>query len=564
MNGAKKILWFLVTLVCVVVVSRFYLGDSFPYTHDGENHLARFANYKLAVREMQIPPRIAPVLHNHFGYPVFNYNYPLANIVSLPFSFLKISYQTTFALIVIVSLFGGAVGILKLVQQFTKVFGAQLCATVFWSTSPFIVSTLAFRGNIGEVVAYSLLPWMFYLLHWLKKPHSVLELGLAAALGTAFLLSHNITVVFALPLLAIYAALLFRTEKEAWMRAAIVAAVSVGASLWFWVPAVLEMDAVVVGSSQNQYAYAQHFVSIPQLLAAPLTFGYSFPGGVDSLGLKIGFLALFLYLVALYKLFFVVYNRKKTGFSTQTTLLLFYAVAAAVSFGLQLPSSSWLWETVPFLRFMQFPWRWSLFLFTFFTPLVAIAVTRLPKLLQYLVGISFILYLVSILRLQPVDTFTKTNIDYEHFTQTTSTQNENMATGFTFSDIGSWKPEASVLEENSTATIETVRWKGTHRIYTVEANTALTIVEPTMYFPGWETRIQNTTEADLGQWNHVQYTDSPEIGGRVAFRIEEPGSYRVESRFTQNTPARLVGNGVTLLTLVGGIGALLMYKKRRV
>ncbi len=80
-----------------------YLNDKFPYTHDGENHLARFANYKLAVKQGQIPPRFAPNLVNRYGYPVFNYNYPLANLASLPLSLFKLNYELSFKIIALAS-----------------------------------------------------------------------------------------------------------------------------------------------------------------------------------------------------------------------------------------------------------------------------------------------------------------------------------------------------------------------------------------------------------------------------------------------------------------------------
>src|SRR5258708_2749738 len=92
----QHVVWILLIFFLSLFITRIYFHSGFPYTHDGENHLARFANYALAIREIQFPPRFAPNLFNHYGYPVFNFNYPLANILSLPFTFARFNYELTF------------------------------------------------------------------------------------------------------------------------------------------------------------------------------------------------------------------------------------------------------------------------------------------------------------------------------------------------------------------------------------------------------------------------------------------------------------------------------------
>ena len=55
-----------------------------PFTHDGQLHLTRMAQYYLSIKEGQIPPRLAGQLNNSYGYPVFNFNYPLPDILAYP------------------------------------------------------------------------------------------------------------------------------------------------------------------------------------------------------------------------------------------------------------------------------------------------------------------------------------------------------------------------------------------------------------------------------------------------------------------------------------------------
>jgi hypothetical protein len=47
----------------------------------------------------------------------------------------------------------------------------------------------------------------------------------------------------------------------------------------------------------------------------------------------------------------------------------------------------------------------------------------------------------------------------------------------------------------------------------------------------------------------VEYQHSPAIAGRIAFSLPA-GEYQVTTRFTQNTPARLAGNTISLITIL--------------
>ena len=167
---------------------------------------------------------------------------------------------------------------------------------------------------------------------------------------------------------------------------------------------------------------------------------------------------------------------------------------------------------------------------------------KIPKpFLTILVVVTFSQLLV-ILHARPADRFHKTNEDYQAFTMTTSTQNENLPRTFEYMNIADWKPSPSVL--TGEANIEVVNWRGSSRSYTLDVTEKSIITEPTMNFAGWETTIENQSEKQT-----ITYTNSEEIAGRIAYEIE-PGQYTVSSRFTQHTWPRLVGNSVTLATVL--------------
>ncbi len=174
-----------ISAVLVLVITRFYWTHyGVPYTHDGENHLARFANYKVALKEGQLPPRFAPNLLNHYGYPVFNYNYPLANLLSVPFSVLKIHYEVTFKVLVFFSLLLGSIGVIRWLTYYSNNKLPILAGLIAYLSGPPLISTLLFRGSIGEIMAYALWPWLFVSVNSATKK-------LSPKLFLFFIISRN-------------------------------------------------------------------------------------------------------------------------------------------------------------------------------------------------------------------------------------------------------------------------------------------------------------------------------------------------------------------------------------
>ncbi|MDA1079238.1 MAG: 6-pyruvoyl-tetrahydropterin synthase-related protein [bacterium] len=521
----------LLILVCSAFIALFhlYFSSSFPYTHDGENHLARFANYKIALREGQFPPRFAPNLLNHYGYPVFNFNYPLANILSLPFSILGVSYELTFKILVVASVMFGSIGVWQLSKVFKATVPTQVLATIFWLLQPYLVSTIYFRGNIGEVFALSLLPWLLKI----SLTDSRKERMFAIVIFTAFLLSHNISAVLGTGMFLLISFMQSHRSRKLLLRHLAVFGWAVALSFWFWLPAVAEMSYTVVSETSLVSTYFEHFVSLQQLLWSPLGFGFSYPGDVDSLSFSLGLPIL----VVLFGATIFCIGRQKQGVNS---ILLLLALAWTTALG-QLWMSESLWSAVPAASFIQFPWRLSLFTGALLIPGL-IFVVQQSRLMQRLLMVVLTVQVISISRLSPVDFFHKTNLDYDVFSQSTSTQNENRTRQFSYTQIGDWQPAPMLLNPES-GNVAVHSWNGSSRKYSLTLSIETIVIEPTMYFPGWETTVeQNGTAAK------VEYLQSEEIAGRIAYRLPA-GEYQVSTRFTQNTPARLVGNTVSLLAL---------------
>jgi hypothetical protein len=545
----SNILILLVLTGLTVLVCKLYFRPGFPYTHDGENHLARFANYKVALKEGQFPPRFAPNLMNHYGYPVFNYNYPLANIVSLPFSFLKLNYQLTFKLLATFSFIGSLLGTwwwlhkLNITRTLSIIVGLTASAT-----APFVVSMFYHRGNIGEIIVWGILPWLFALLTSPSQIKNRLLAVTAIGLWWGFFLSHNVTVLFATPLLLGYL-LMQQPSKKVLLNNGALFLLGLAGSLWFWLPAILEKSAIILDNANLSVGFADHFVSWHQLLFSPFSFGFSKAGSLDSLSLGVGLAAIFGVVLMLLS------GIKKLATTRNYTVVqidrrwLFITATACACIIFQLAISEPVWNILPLVRFIQFPWRLSLFFSIFSAVLLAQVFTEANKVMKGLFIGLLLIQIVMISKAKPVDYFSRQIIDYDLFAQSTTTLNENLPKTFTYESFSAtWQPQPTTQPASD---VVVSHWTGSQRRYQLTTTQPTLVIEPTMAFLGWQTTLKNL---NTNSEQPVEYVNDTMVGGRIAYQLD-PGSYEVTTIFTQNTPARLLGNSISIIS----IGVVLIW-----
>ncbi len=549
--------WLVLLVILTVMVTQTYWRSDFPYTHDGQNHLARFANYELAVREGQVPPRWAPNLMNRYGYPVFNYNYPLANILSLPLSFLGVPYELSFKLQVVLAVGWGISSVMVWLFFVTKHKLASWLGAISYATNPYLVNVLVIRGNIGELWAWSLWPTLLALveLHaqeqtllnqhskqrWWVVVRSLGIYGMTGAVWVAALLAHNIMALLIVPSVTMYAAWRLGRNWRKQLCWFLTMAWAMAASLWFWLPAVAEKSMVVLDGASLSKMYQQHFPTLSQLLSSPLRFGFSFPGDVDSLSFAIGAPAIVMLWVVLGWAALWRRRGEQLPWSLRHwSWLMVGVLLLAIIF--QLSLSAPIWSVIPMIRFIQFPWRLGIVVSLATAALIAGWWETMPKIARRMVVLAVGLQLLWATQLHPVGYFHFADEEYRSFSQSTSTANENLPPTFTYLLLGDWAPTPHILHGAAEATVQ--EWRGSLRHYILSVSEPSTVVEQTMVYPGWETTL---TSPD-GQVVRAEYVNSDEIAGRLAYQVQ-PGMYRVTSQFTQHTWARQWGNTISGLAL---------------
>ncbi|MDZ4228935.1 MAG: hypothetical protein U1C50_01630 [Patescibacteria group bacterium] len=513
-----------------LVILRGFLRVGFPQTHDGDMHLARLANLNLAFHDHHFPFRWARNLNHEFGLPIFNFYYYLLELVAFIPMKLGFSIEHSLKLVTVLSYLGAAVVLFIWLKPKFGRFSAA-AAGIFSLTAIYPLAVILIRGSLGESLAYFLLVLNFYLLErFIRRPGRLTYLLAVGGLA-AFLLSHNITVVFGLPLLALFAFLKGR------FRAGLVFITSIGLSLFFWLPLLLERQFTYFNSIVDASELFKHFPTLTQLIYMPWGFGISAPGTADTMSFTLGPIHWLIILLA--------FIGAKKGF--------FHWAFIGFVF-LALPISAWFWRLFPVLSFVQFPWRLVLFLALLGSYLAAVAAKAYRKLTAVLLAGAIIFTVVTV---YDQGHFNWPDAFYFHYPFTTTTQLEAMPRWFDAAKNAQLfgKPDKVFSLTGQAVNQEQVVWKTQRHSYQVTLIDNDQLFERTAYFPGWAVTVDGQPQEII--------KDNQTYPGLIGYNVPA-GSHQIVTTFSDSTPARQWGDKLSLLSLGVLIFSFLSFPKSKV
>jgi hypothetical protein len=137
---------------------------------------------------------------------------------------------------------------------------------------------------------------------------------------------------------------------------------------------------------------------------------------------------------------------QKRKITNDIKLLLLFVLGSVLLILFQLEITLPIWRIIPLASFIQFPWRLSLFLSVLGAGVGAILWTKINKKLRWLLLGLLSLQLLSFSKLKPVDYFHRDNVDYDAFSQSTTTNNENLPRDFSYLDIADWQPTPKMIQ----------------------------------------------------------------------------------------------------------------------
>jgi hypothetical protein len=340
-----------ILLLCAVAIAPLLRGDS-PCTHDGAFHYFRVAAMRHALQDGTLFTRYLPDLAFGYGYPFFNYRAALSYYLALALHLTGLALPVALNLVSVLSIVGSALTAYLLARD---LFGthAGVVAAVAYAYAPYQFLDALLRANMPESVALALMPLILWAFRRLAL--SGQRRWLLASVGSlaALLLTHNISSLLFAPFLLAYLAVLWLVYRQEghWTAVGGALALAFGLTAFFWGPALLEQGDVQLHMSRvtrnNDFHY--NFLPWAEILAPPTPVDTSLmnPPMRVHLGLAQAILAGLGLAVGLIRW----HDRERRA------TLIFLALAAIVMLWMSTRASLWLWEHVPLLPFVQFPWR---------------------------------------------------------------------------------------------------------------------------------------------------------------------------------------------------------------
>lgn len=547
----KKHLFLIILAVLSFIPLFDLLHPGLPITHDGQDHVARIANFYQNLKEGNIIPRWAPNLNWGYGHPILMFLYPLPSYIASLFHFIGFSLVDSVKIVFGLGFIASGLTMYIWLKEFLGTKSAFVGA-ILYMFAPYRFVDLYVRGAIGEHVAFIFPPLVFYFLFKLSKKFSKWYIIGGSLSLSGLLLSHNAISLMFIPFVFLYALYLSFTSEESrslprHLRGVIsklsIILLGFGLSAFFFIPAFLEgkytLRDIVTGGGE----YSVSFVMWKDFFLSQWSYG-----GTVAFSKQIGimhWIGIFSGVIATYYLY---KNKNKLWIVSLGGFLIFW-----ISLFIMTSESNLIWQSISMLQKFQFPWR--------FLSLTVFAASVLGAVALYVVPEKIKIFMTLILVLA-VLFFNK---DYWHANGFLN-KPESFYTGIynSTTDTGESSPIWSVrfMEKRAKANMEAItgeariqeikRTSTIHR-YKIIATERSRIRENTLYFPGWDVFI-NGNKAD------VEFQD-PLHRGLMTFYVEE-GKHSVEIKFGE-TKLRLFAYIITVATLTVVVSYLAFGLKKK-
>lgn len=346
----KKIIFVVVLLLIV-----FFLGrnlnpfSSTMFTFHDSTQPARIQQFVSELKQLHIPPRIAPDFNFKLGFPVFNFYAPFSYWLTGLINFIGFdvvsSLKLSFLLALLVGFFGGYLFLRNFFDFYPALLGG-----VLYITSLYFPLDIFVRGNLAEVWFLTLMPLAFHLVYKNSLKNNQKIFFLTIIILSFALTSHNIYFLMFIPIILIFI-LILKNKKTNLLSLLF----SLFLSAYFWLPAIAEMNFTWAKEVATLTNFRDHFLCINQLWNFPWGYGGSTKGCInDGISFKIGRLQIIFFvfgvLLFLYKTLI-----KKTKYNK---IYLFLVSCFLLFLYLTLYQSQPIWELFSsVMSVVQFPWR---------------------------------------------------------------------------------------------------------------------------------------------------------------------------------------------------------------
>jgi hypothetical protein len=323
--------------------------------------LVRLHQLVANLRAGVFPARWMPDAAYGLGYPFFNFYASLPYYIAALFKLSGFGFIWAIKLTQLLGFVAAAASMYLLTKRLFHREASAILAALAYTYAPYHLVNVYVRGDaLAEFYAFVFYPLIFWALLRLRDSLSAANIALVALAYGGLILTHNISALIFTVFMVFYILLISKLQTPTsslqpptskWLTSsAIGLGLGLAISAWFWLPALLEGGHAQLEHQTTGYLnYSNHFRGL-NLVQSTLLFDYAVVPGRTPFAMGLAQAALVLLGVAAIVAWWIKRRRPEAQSA-------FFIAGLALATFLITPLSRPLWDNIPLLPFVQFPWR---------------------------------------------------------------------------------------------------------------------------------------------------------------------------------------------------------------
>jgi hypothetical protein len=335
----------------------------------GDSPFLLLRTHQLAtnLRAGVFPARWMPDVAYGFGYPFFNYYAALPYYLAAGFTLIGLDILNAIKLTQTLLFAVAALGMYSWAHRALRSRVGGWLAAVAYTLAPFHLVNVYVRGDsLSEFAAFAFYPLILWGLDHLAARPSLRRTISPALAYAGLILTHNISALIFSPFALLYLMILAQRDKSRRRRVFAFGTWALGfgilLSAWYWLPALGETSyAQLTTQTTGYFFYGNHFRRVDLLQPKPIYDYYTItpnePTAFAAMGSVQAALALAGALVVIARWVRQRGHPHSSAARTKVGVRAFALASLILTTWLITPLSRPLWDHVPLLPMVQFPWR---------------------------------------------------------------------------------------------------------------------------------------------------------------------------------------------------------------
>lgn len=539
----------------VILSDYFYQGNK-PANFDAIAHITTIAQFHKAMSDGEFPVAWGDGFAN-YGLPLGTIAHQIPMYMGGLLTFVTHDPLMSFNIVYLISACISAVLFYVFISLFLS-GEAALLATIFYSLAPYRILNLYMRGAMPEFFSALWVPLIFIAFHFIARTQRLVWYLIFSLSLYGLIMTHPMLLIIYAPIIGIWGLFCLSLNIKYWMKIAFAALLAIGLSAYYFLPLNLESKYLYHGLAESHYASNQT-TSVASFFNP--WWRYNCVERNDIFGrchlVKAGVtetsIMLILLIVSMGIIFhkYIKWGRLKGLVHTTDSflsrnpgtrsLLWFTLIGAGVSVLLSSIAFESLYKSIRILGNIQYPWRF-LSAYLFFPP-IALAIMyeylRKWKWRNVLWGALVVFIILARFPQLYGKNYTHVPIADYYFTPL-NLHSLVMNPIWTGDSVGyPIKRDKAEIVQGKGKIIKR-ELKNASRLYSIRADSEVTISDSTFYFPGWHVYVD-------GLDTSIEFQD-PAFRGVITFKVPK-GIHEVVVVY-EDTKIRRLGKIISIISIL--------------